>query len=97
VGDDSDGGARNGDQCYGPIDVVLRRSSRNEGATGILGLMGEIVDADEVATWAVWVSPVFGDIVAKMTVAVNLEVERRLRLGLPVVVDRGNGIEDLPA
>jgi len=59
--------------------------------------MGEIVDADEVATWAVWVSPVFGDIVAKMTVAVNLEVERRLRLGLPVVVDRGNGIEELAA
>jgi hypothetical protein len=58
--------------------------------------MGEIVDADEVATWAVWVSPVFGDIVAKMTVGVKLEVERRLRLGLPVVVDRGNGIEDLP-
>jgi hypothetical protein len=77
--------------------VVLRHSSRNEGATGILGLVGEIVGADEVATWAVWVSPVFGDIVEKMTAAVNLEVERRLRLGLPVVVDRGNGIEEFAA
>ncbi len=27
--------------------------------------------------------------------AAKLEVERRLRLGLPVVVDRGNGIEEL--
>jgi hypothetical protein len=44
----------------------------------------------------VWAFPVFGDIVAKMTVAVNLEVERRLRLCLPVV-DRGNGIEELAA
>jgi hypothetical protein len=59
--------------------------------------MTGIVDANEVAARDEWVSPVFGDIVAKMTVAVNLEVERRLGLGLPVVVDRGNGIEELAA
>ena len=40
-------------------------------------------------------SPVFGDIVTKMTRAVDQEVERLLRLGVPVVVDRGNGIEEI--
>ena len=59
--------------------------------------MTGIVDANEVAARDEWVSPVFGDIVAKMTVAVSLEVERRLGLGLPGVVDRGNGIEELAA
>jgi hypothetical protein len=43
------------------------------------------------------VSPVFGDLAAKVAVAAKREVERRLRLGLPVIVDRGNGIEDLNA
>lgn len=51
--------------------------------------------ADETVTEAEWVSPVFGDIVAKMILAVDLEVERRLRSGLPVVVERGNGIEQI--
>jgi len=59
--------------------------------------MTGIVDANEEAARTDSVSPVFGDIVAKMTVAVSLEVERRLGLGLPVVVDRGNGIEELAA
>ena len=55
------------------------------------------VDADAVAARADWVSPVFGDIVAKMTLAGDREVERLLRLGVPVVVDRGNGIEEITA
>jgi hypothetical protein len=38
---------------------------------------------------------VFGDIIAKMTLAADLEVERLLGLGLPLVVDRGNGVEEL--
>lgn len=43
------------------------------------------------------VSPVFGDVVAKFQAAVRTEVERRLQLGLPVVVDRGHGVEELTA
>ncbi|HVX19912.1 MAG TPA: hypothetical protein VHB02_01040 [Acidimicrobiales bacterium] len=42
-----------------------------------------------------WISPVFGDIVAKMESAADQEIARRLALGLPVVVDRGHGVEDL--
>jgi len=41
------------------------------------------------------ISPVFGDLIAKATLAIDLEIERRLRLGLPVVVDRGSGVEQL--
>lgn len=50
---------------------------------------------DETVTEAEWISPVFGDIVAKVKLAGEQEIERLLRLGLPVVVDRGNGIEEL--
>jgi hypothetical protein len=59
--------------------------------------MAETVTTGEIVTDADWISPVFGDIAAKIKLAAKLEVERRLRLGLPVVVDRGNGIEDLTA
>lgn len=59
--------------------------------------MPETANADEVAARADWVSPVFGDIVAKIKLAADHEIEHRLRLGLPVVVDRGNGIEELTA
>ena len=41
------------------------------------------------------ISPVFGDIVAKMTQAADSEIDRLLSLGIPVVVDRGHGIEEL--
>ena len=44
-----------------------------------------------------WLSPVFADIIAKMTLAADLEVERLLGLGLPIIVDRGNGVEELSA
>jgi hypothetical protein len=40
-------------------------------------------------------SPVFGDIAAKMKLAIDVEVRRLLALGLPVWVDRGNGVERL--
>jgi hypothetical protein len=40
-------------------------------------------------------SPVFGDIAAKMKLAIDEEVQRLLALGLPVWVDRGNGVEAL--
>jgi hypothetical protein len=54
-------------------------------------------DSEEAAPEAEWVSPVFGDIAAKIKLAANLEIKRRLELGLPVVVERGNGIEELTA
>jgi hypothetical protein len=63
--------------------------------SGIFGYVTDTVDANEAAARAAWVSPVFGDIVAKMTLAAELEVERLLGLGVPIVVDRGNGIEEL--
>lgn len=44
-----------------------------------------------------WISPVFGDVVAKVEAAADQEIARRLALGLPVVVDRGHGVEDLAA
>jgi hypothetical protein len=59
--------------------------------------MPEIVNGErEVADLALF-SPVFGDIPTKVTKALRREVERRRRLGLPVYVDRGNGVEDLNA
>jgi hypothetical protein len=57
--------------------------------------MGRTTTTGEIVTDAEWISPVFGDITAKVKLAAELEIERLLRLGLPVVVDRGNGIEDL--
>jgi hypothetical protein len=65
--------------------------------SGIIGPMTRTADSDEAAAEAVWVSPVFGDIAAKIKLAANLEIKRRLELGLPVVVERGNGIEELTA
>jgi len=38
---------------------------------------------------------VFGDVAAKIATAVDEEVAERKRRGLPVVVDRGAGVEDL--
>ncbi len=43
------------------------------------------------------VSALLGDIPAKVAAATRAEYERRLRLGLPVIVDRGHGVEDLNA
>lgn len=59
--------------------------------------MAEAVNTDQDALDPALVSPVFGDIPAKVAVAARREVERRLRLGLQVIVDRGDGIEDLSA
>jgi len=39
---------------------------------------------------------VFGDVAAKIALAVDEEVGDRRRRGLPVVVDRGAGVEVLP-
>jgi len=41
------------------------------------------------------ISPVFGDIAAKMKIAIDQEVQRLLAMGVPIIVDRGNGIEVL--
>ena len=38
----------------------------------------------------------FGDIGAKVLQAIDEEVADRRRRGLPIVVDRGNGVETLP-
>ena len=51
----------------------------------------------EMSTRTDAVTPTFDDTAAKVKLAVDQEVERRLRLGLPVVVDEGHGIEDLSA
>jgi hypothetical protein len=59
--------------------------------------MSEVVDGERGAAHSALVSPVFGDIPAKVTKALRREVERRRLLGLPVYVDRGNGVEDLNA
>jgi hypothetical protein len=59
--------------------------------------MAEVADTNEAILETEWISPVFGDIVAKVNLAGEQEIERLLRLGLPVVVDRGNGIEELSA
>jgi hypothetical protein len=42
-----------------------------------------------------FISPVFGDIAAKMKLAIDQEVQRLLAMGIPIVVDRGDGIEEL--
>jgi len=65
------------------------------------GLVGDIdfvtgtIGSAEAAVRDAWQCPVFGDIVTKMTVAADREVERPLNLGVPVIVDRGNGLEEL--
>jgi hypothetical protein len=40
------------------------------------------------------ISPVFGDIAAKMQLAAKQEWQRLLSTGAPIIVDRGNGIEE---
>jgi 2-keto-4-pentenoate hydratase len=40
------------------------------------------------------ISPVFGDIAAKMELAAKREIQRLLALGQPIIIDRGNGIEE---
>jgi hypothetical protein len=42
-----------------------------------------------------FISPVFGDIAAKMKLAIDQEVQRLLAMGIPIIVHRGNGIEEL--
>jgi hypothetical protein len=39
-------------------------------------------------------SPVFGDIAAKMELAAKREIQRLLSIGAPIIIDRGNGIEE---
>jgi hypothetical protein len=40
------------------------------------------------------ISPVFGDLTAKVTEAIDREVARLRELGVPVMVDLGNGVEE---
>jgi hypothetical protein len=40
------------------------------------------------------ISPVFGDIAAKMEMAAKREIQRLRSLGMPIIVDRGNGVEE---
>ena len=40
------------------------------------------------------ISPVFGDIAAKMELAAKREIERLLSIGAPIIISRGNGIEE---
>ena len=54
------------------------------------------VDTNEVAVQTD-TSPVLGDSTAKMIYAIDREVERLVRLGLPVWVSRDGAIEDLNA
>ncbi len=54
------------------------------------------VDTDGVATRSD-TSPVLDDIAAKMSDAIDREVERLVRLGLPVWVSRDGAVKDLNA
>jgi hypothetical protein len=40
------------------------------------------------------ISPVFGDIAAKMELAAKREIQRLLSIGAPIIINRGNGIEE---
>jgi hypothetical protein len=40
------------------------------------------------------ISPVFGDIAAKMELSAKREIQRLLSIGAPIIIDRGNGIEE---
>jgi hypothetical protein len=64
---------------------------------GNIGVVTKTIGSAEAAVRTAWLSPVFGDIVTKMTLAADREVERLLNLGVPVIVDRGNGLEELTA
>jgi hypothetical protein len=58
-------------------------------------LQSEMADEPEdVTQHSSFISPVFGDIVAKMKLAAEQEIQRLLSLGAPIVIDRGNGIEE---
>jgi hypothetical protein len=79
------------------VRIVHSRSDRyaNVEEAGILQFVASTVDNEQLATSNAWISPTFGDIVAKMTLAAEREVDRLLALGAPIVVDRGHGIEKL--
>jgi hypothetical protein len=54
--------------------------------------------ADELADATIHsgvISPVFGDIAAKMQLAINDEIQRLWSIGATAIVNRGNGIEQL--
>jgi len=53
-------------------------------------------DTNEVATGTDTL-PVFDDIAAKMSHAIDREIQRLVRLGLPVWVSRDGAVEDLNA
>jgi hypothetical protein len=65
--------------------------------SGNLALVAKTLGAERATAHSGVVSPVFGDIAAKMSLAVDQEVERLLGLGVPLVIDRGNGVEILTA
>jgi hypothetical protein len=50
-------------------------------------------ESEDVTQHSSHISPVFGDIVAKMQLAARREVQRLIALGAPIIIDRGNGIE----
>jgi hypothetical protein len=72
------------------------RESDDEGALpGGSGTVEAMAGADAEETTVVDESRVFGDIVGKIRQAVREEVAERRRPGLPIVVDRGSGVEVL--
>jgi hypothetical protein len=40
------------------------------------------------------ISPVFGDIAAKMQLSAKREIQRLLSIGAPIIINRGHGIEE---
>lgn len=63
--------------------------------SGSLYVVAQSAGVRHLSQHSAEVSPVFGDIAAKMALAAETEIERLLNLGAPVIVDRGNGIEEL--
>jgi hypothetical protein len=51
-------------------------------------------ESEDVTQHSTQISPVFGDIVVKMKLAGEREIQRLLALGAPIVIDRGYGIEE---
>lgn len=68
-----------------------------EGVEGIVRSIMTLMEAVTTPANPATESVLLGDIPSKIAAAAKAEYERRLRLGLPVIINLGNGAEDLNA